>query len=350
MGPVASPDAKDTLNQELGERPQAPGPAATTGAGRTLAVDAGQTGTRAALVVAGRLAGPAGHGPGVQHLTSPAGIEHAVEGIRAAADRAGVARGGIGMVCLGLSGFADAAPQVERLAEALADRLGAERVAIASDVVTSYLGALGARPGVVVAAGTGSVALAADGRGAVALVDGWGHLLGDAGSGFAIGRAGLESALRAADGRGGSDALRVRAEAAFGRLDELPAVIYGDERPAQRVAAFARAVADAARAGDDTARALWALAACELARTATAAAERALGAAVPADVSWAGGLFAAEDLLRAPFARRLAERAPRLRLVAPGGTALDGARLLATPEAGRIFPGRIWTSDGSARP
>lgn len=307
--------------------------------GSTLAVDAGQTATRASVADGG----PAGHGPGVRHLRSPGGVEHAAEAIHAAAEQAHVS-GGVGVVCLGLSGFADAMPDLERLAAELARRLDAERVVIASDVVTSYLGALSLRPGVVVAAGTGSVALAADGRGGVAFVDGWGHLLGDAGSGFAIGRAGLASALRAVDGRGGSEALRARAEAAFGPLGQLPTAIYSGEEPARAIAAFAPAVADAAEAGDQAARAIWAAVAGELATTVVAAAERTFGADTPADVSWAGGLFAAEDLLREPFARRLAERAPRLRVVAPEGTSLDGARLLVAAEASGMFPGLIWAS------
>ena len=315
------------MEHELREPPVGAAPSI----GATLAVDAGQTATRAS-VVEGGLAGPTGHGPGVRHLQSPGGVEHAVTAIHAAAEQAGLP-GSVGVVCLGLSGFADALADLERLASELARRLGAARVVIASDVVTSYLGSLGLRPGVVLAAGTGSVALAADAGGTVAFVDGWGHLLGDAGSGFAIGQAGLASALRA------------RAEAGFGRLDELPAAIYGGEEPARRVAAFAEAVADAARAGDDDARAIWATAAGELTTTTVAAAERTFGAGMPADVSWAGGVFAAEDLLRAPFARLLAERAPRLRVVAPAGTSLDGAWLLVAPEASRIFPGLIWASE-----
>ena len=335
------------MEHELRERPQPPPVGAAAPMGPMVAVDAGQTATRAS-VVDGGLTGPTGHGPGVRHLQSPGGVEHAAAAIQAAARQAGL-HTSVGVVCLGLSGFADAMADRERLAAELARRLGAARVVIASDVVTSYLGALGLRPGVVAAAGTGSVALAADGGGTVASVDGWGHLLGDAGSGFAIGQAGLVSALRAVDGRGGSDALRAHAEAAFGPLDELPAAIYRGEGQAGRVAAFAEAVAGAARAGDDAARAIWATAAGELAGTVVAAAERTFGAGVPADVSWAGGLFAAEDLLRTPFARELAERAPRLRVVAPAGTSLDGARLLVAPEASRIFPGQIWAS-GAARP
>jgi glucosamine kinase len=332
---------EERVEHERRERLQPP-PVRTAA---TLAVDAGQTATRAS-VVDGGLTGLTGHGPGVRHLQSPGGVEHAAAAIHAAAEQAGLA-GAAGVVCLGLSGFADATPNLERLAAELARRLGAARILIASDVVTSFLGALGLRPGVVLAAGTGSVALAADGSGGVAFVDGWGHLLGDAGSGFAVGQAGLANALRAVDGRGGSEDLRARAEGAFGRLGELPTAIYGGEEPARRIAAFAPAVADAARAGDEAARAIWAAAAGELATTVAAAAERAFGAGLPADVSWAGGLFAAEDLLRAPFARRLAERAPRLRVVAPAGTALDGARLLVAPDASPMFPGLVW---GAARP
>lgn len=335
------------MSSEVRERRPPDPDRAATPRKATLAVDAGQTGTRAALV-RGIMAGPLGRGPGVRHLQSPGGVEHAAAAISSAAERAGLPSA-IDTVCVGLSGFVYHQGQLERLVTELRRRLQAARVVLASDVVTSYLGALGPRPGVVVAAGTGTVALAADGRGAVALVDGWGHLLGDAGSGFAIGRAGLASALRALDGRGGSEDLRVRAERLYGPLGELPTAIYGGEGPARRVAAFAEAVADAARAGDAIAREIWADAASELARTAVAAGERALGSDTTAEVSWAGSLFAAEDLLRAPFSRCLAERAPRLRLVSPAGSSLDGAARLAGPEVNAMFPGLVWAPEGPAR-
>ena len=107
------------------------------------------------------MAGPTGHG-GVRHLQSPGGAEHAVAAIHAAAQQAGLP-GGVGVVCLGLE-LAGATVDLERVASELARRLGAGRVVIASDVVTSYLGSLGLRPGVVLAAGTGGVALAANHR------------------------------------------------------------------------------------------------------------------------------------------------------------------------------------------
>src|SRR5207302_1139349 len=60
---------------------------------------------------------------------------------------------------------------------------------------------------------------------AVACVDGWGHLLGDAGSGFWVGRRGLDAALRAHDGRSGGSPLLARlVERDVGPLDRLPEI------------------------------------------------------------------------------------------------------------------------------
>ncbi len=55
--------------------------------------------------------------------------------------------------------------------------------------------------GVAVVAGTGSMAFARAADGRTARAGGWGPLLGDEGSGYAIALAGLRAAARAADGR-----------------------------------------------------------------------------------------------------------------------------------------------------
>ncbi|KOG91913.1 ATPase, partial [Streptomyces varsoviensis] len=69
----------------------------------------------------------------------------------------------------------------------------------------AYAGALGQRPGAVVAGGTGMIAIGSDlsREGGWRRADGWGHLLGDLGGGAWIGQAGLTAALRAHDGRTG---------------------------------------------------------------------------------------------------------------------------------------------------
>jgi glucosamine kinase len=301
-----------------------------------LAIDAGQTGTRARLGGGG----PVGEGPGVGHLGAPGQAERTADAICAAAEAAAAGPGGeVGLLVAGVTGYVDRPPVLERVARRIRAHLGPVGVVLASDVVTAFLGALGGRPGVVVAAGTGTVVLAAGERGAPAVVDGTGPLLGDAGSGFAIGRAGLDQALRAHDGRGGSLALRDAAQRALGPLPALPAAIQVGGAPVETIAGFARVVAEVARAGDPVARAIWREAGEELAASVAAAARRAFGPAPGADVSWTGRLFAADDLLGVAFRRALADRAPGLRPVAPVGTGLDGALALARPGAVERFPG-----------
>ncbi|WP_307829233.1 BadF/BadG/BcrA/BcrD ATPase family protein, partial [Streptomyces clavuligerus] len=141
---------------------------------------------------------------------------------------------------------------------------------LASDAVTAYAGALGQRPGAVVAGGTGMVALGTD-LTRWRRADGWGHLLGDCGGGAWIGRAGLEAALRAHDGReGGSPALLAAAESAFGPARELPDRVYPrPDRPAV-LASFAPEVGRCAADGDAVAARILALAARHVAEAAGA--------------------------------------------------------------------------------
>ena len=169
-----------------------------------LAVDAGQTRIRAALDE-GR-APRSASAPGVVRVGSAAGgacrraAAGGGRGARPLPDRAPPAAIGP----LGLRGAGPGATRPGRGRPSGAS-VGVERLAIATDGLTALLGAIGRRDGVVVAAGTGTACLGRRGD-RFAKVDGWGSLLSDAGSGFAIGRAGLDAALgrttAAADRRG----------------------------------------------------------------------------------------------------------------------------------------------------
>lgn len=319
-------------------------------------VDAGRTRFRAAVYDGSGGPRTSTDGPGLPDVADG----HGSAGSFAAAlapllARLVLPRRPLDVVCVGMTGVLRPGPAAAAVAEAVHELLPARRVLVTSDVVTGYCGAVGLGPGVVVAAGTGVIALAA-GPGGVARVDGWGYLLGDAGSGFEIGRRGLAAALRAHDGRGGSERLSELAAAAFGPLDEVVERVYGAGNPVGAVAAFAAQVADAARHGDRQARAIWEDAADEVAGTALAAAARALGPAPPAPdrtaaatgragagggegttgragdeatLSWTGGLFDAADLLLEPFLARVAAVRPELVARPPLGSALAGGRRLA---------------------
>jgi len=322
--------------------------------GRVLAIDGGRSGCRAAVV------GPEGResfgeGRGIPTLSGSEGLAGVVQAVGEATDRCQFNPETVTVVSAGLAGCLGSSQHAPALAEALARHLGIERVVLTGDVVTAYAGALGLQPGVVVAAGTGAVALAVAAD-AAARSDGWGHLLGDAGSGFWVGRRGLEQALRAHDGRGGSPLLAGLAECHIGPLDELPARVDGSVNPAAAVAAFAVQVAEAAARGDEVARSIWVEAAAELAATVAGCARRLFPAGASIPVSWSGGLFAAgrsQDggLLLDPFLQRLAELLPGAVPTPPAGDALAGATRLADAEGPGPLGRFVYdTGGGSARP
>jgi N-acetylglucosamine kinase-like BadF-type ATPase len=276
-------------------------------------------------------------------MGGPVGPDDVAAALLAAVDRLGPLPLPAPPLGVGLSGFEAAAEaDLSRVVELVRRRLDVPRVAIASDGLTSLLGALGDRDGAVVAAGTGTVCVARRGE-RLAKVDGWGTLLGDAGSGFAIGRAGLDSALRHADGRGGSEALLRAAERRYAPLPELPERIYGAAVPSRAVAAFAADVASEAAAGDEHAAAIMADAGGELALSACAALGRLFEPREPASASYAGNVFQAGPPLLEPFERELLRRRPATELLPPAGDALAGAALLAgLDNALRPEPGILW--------
>jgi N-acetylglucosamine kinase-like BadF-type ATPase len=300
-----------------------------------LAVDAGQTTIRAALAYDGR--GPrSAVAPGVVRVGPGAGPEVVSERLLAAVAELGPLPEPPPPAAIGLSGFeAMGGDDLRRLADSFRESVGVETLAIASDGLTALLGAIGRRDGAVVAAGTGTACLARRGE-RFAKVDGWGSLLSDAGSGFAIGRAGLDSALREHDGRGGSARLMEAARRHFGTVERMPERIYAAPVPTRAVAGFAADVARAAEDGDEHARAILNDAARELAVSACAAASRLFAPGDEVVISYAGSVFQAGELITEPFRREVEARRPGASVVDPAGDPLAGALLLA--ELGSELP------------
>ncbi|PRY00949.1 N-acetylglucosamine kinase-like BadF-type ATPase [Allonocardiopsis opalescens] len=317
-----------------------------------LAVDAGKSNVRAAVFVSAEPDGPepepaTGALPvqavqaarsvrgvtlagGPPNLVAPGGVaevwavlEEAWRGLAADVTR-------VDAVAVGLTGVRGPSPQAAELARLLRAATGAAHAIVCCDVLTGYLGALGARPGAVVAAGTGAVALGVPDDGPYAFVDGWGYLLGDGASSYTLGRRGLTAALRDADGRGPATALAARLAEHYGGPEDAVRAVYGSANPPRDIAAFATDVLGAAEAGDEVAAALVHRTVTELAELAAAALRRERGAG-PVPVSWHGSLFLADELVLRPFLAELAERVPDAVPVPPAGDGLDGARTLAAP-------------------
>ncbi|MCC3771473.1 BadF/BadG/BcrA/BcrD ATPase family protein [Streptomyces sp. UNOC14_S4] len=325
----------------------------TPAADLVLGVDSGGSGIRVALAPA-----QGGGPPLTWSCPSPAAVgaagvdargllEHVLPSARELLARAGADH--CAAACVGAAGIAALGTELHAvLPGALRAALGVRRLALASDAVTAYAGALGQRPGAVVAAGTGMIALGTDltRDGGWRRADGWGHLLGDCGGGAWIGRAGLEAAMRAFDGRpGGSDTLLARVSTVFGPPRELPGLLYPrTDRPAV-LASFAPEVARCAPADPVAARILReaarhiagaAAAVCpphrpdsgRMARLPEPTEEQGEADAT-CEVALTGGLFRMGAPLLAPLHEELQLQLPHARLVATEGTPLDGALRVA---------------------
>ncbi|MFG3408887.1 BadF/BadG/BcrA/BcrD ATPase family protein [Streptomyces sp. NPDC048142] len=333
--------------------PASPGPAGTgpPGAGApVLGVDSGGSGLRVALGRVGLpgalsttvCAEPVRTGPGgidAGHLLDqllPAARELLARAAVSAPDDAPT--GEIAALAIGAAGMATLGERLRaELPGALADALGVRRLALAADAVTAYAGAVGQRPGAVVAGGTGMIALGTD-LTEWHRADGWGHLLGDSGGGAWIGRAGLDAAMRAHDGRrGGSPALLDRLRAVFGPAEALPGLLYPrSDRPAV-LASFAPEVAACAGA-DPVAAGILRAAAGHIAEAAAAvcpAAARATTAGQDGEaggvgeVALTGGLFRMGDPLLLPLREELARLLPGARVTSAAGDPLTGALRIA---------------------
>src|SRR5690606_12096698 len=110
--------------------------------------------------------------------------------------------------------------------------------------------------GILLIAGTGSSAWARGVDGRTARAGGWGHLLGDEGSGYALGVAALRAVARAHDGRAPSTDLRdaVLRHANVAAPEAL--IAWAASAAKAEIAALAPCVAEAAAADDAVARAI----------------------------------------------------------------------------------------------
>ena len=242
----------------------APTPVRGTPVRYVAGVDGGGTGTRARLQdAAGRTlgegaAGASNLGQGIEQAW-----RHVQQALVAAFDNAGLPRVPPADIALGL-GLAGAGVLTRRAAFLQADP-GFALCVLENDGVTQLLGAHAGAPGLVVAAGTGSVAAACDADGRMRQAGGWGFPVGDEGSGAWLGLRAMAHAQAVLDGR---DAASGLSQSLFDEAgSDSPALLaFCATAGAPAYARLAPRVFAAAEAGCSTAKALLQAAADELLR------------------------------------------------------------------------------------
>jgi N-acetylglucosamine kinase-like BadF-type ATPase len=206
---------------------------------------------------------------------------------------------------------------------------------VVNDVVGAWAAATGGAPGVGVISGTGSNVLGVGPHARPWRAGGWGHVLGDEGSGYWLSVQSIKAALRERDGSGPVTALSAAAVRFFGvsRIEALASLVYSKPLSKGELAAFAAETARAANDGDRVALDLYERAASELGKQVKAVIrETALQGEFP--VGLIGGAFKAGAVFIEPLRRTIHELAPRARIAEVSMAPVGGCVLLAARAAG----------------
>jgi N-acetylglucosamine kinase-like BadF-type ATPase len=232
-------------------------------------------------------------------------------------------------------------------AAGLADRAS---IWAGNDALNALAGGLEDRPGILLICGTGSVCFGRNAAGETWRAGGWGHLIDDAGSAYALVKAALLAATRAADGRGPSTVLTAMARQQL-RLADLREVYRrihaGGGNRAEMAALAPLVVAAADEANDAEALSILRTGAGHLAEMVSTVCRR-LGLDSP-ELYLTGGLIDQAASYRQLFLDALALSISKYSLAAGGYPPVLGAVLLAVGHATGKHPGtsflnqlRVW--------
>ena len=333
-----------------------------TDARYVMGVDGGATKTLAAVL---DLSALEGKGEKVLHLghggpsnEDAVGAQAAVEALLGAADEA-LERAGIEAIELGAAVLAIAGTDTEDI-ERNVRAARTDGWIVVNDVVAAWATATGVGPGVAAIAGTGSNVFGVNldgGETRAWRAGGWGHLLGDEGSGHWLGVQSIKAGLRDREASGPPTSITETAPSFFGvaSIEAVAALVYSKPLTKGEIAAFAIETARLAEQGDAVACGLYERGAHELSEQIAAViretglGERdASGAAREFPVGLIGSAWKAGRVFLDPLTHAIHEYAPGARVelvdMAPvGGSLLLAARacgrseVIASPELSRLL-------------
>jgi N-acetylglucosamine kinase-like BadF-type ATPase len=283
-----------------------------------LAIDSGGTKTVAWLVECSEPGHPVevvgrGKSKGANPLSVgfDAATRAVSEAIAQARTESGSPDARIDRAILSIAGAANADVRDALIKWAHAARI-AQQVAIVSDFLPVLAAGTSDCVGVALVSGTGSSAFARNADGRTARCGGWGYLLGDEGSGYALGRAALRLTLHALETGKGQGALGRTILAALGAqsVSEVTHAVYGSSDVRAKVASIAPFVIAAADIADPRSLSILDSAARDLAELVARAARSLDLAAGSLQVAVSGGVLVNSQPLRERLQTELRELAP----------------------------------------
>lgn len=303
-----------------------PGIQDNTGAGYFLGIDGG--GSKTLAVVVDEHGAERGRARAGSSNYAAVGLEVAIGHMYEAAEGAARAAGAllpVAAVWLGLAGIDSLhahgllLPHLQGLAQYIRLTNDAELV----------LGGLEGMVGVALIAGTGAIALGRNAQGEARRAGGWGHVLGDEGSGYDIGRCALQAVMRASDGRGEATALlpAILSEWEVADTSDILARVYPTTHKAV-IARLSPLVLRVAEAGDRVASDIVSRAADELALAASTVGSALGFGSAQLPLALGGGLLLHEHAFREDVLRRIRGRQALGVVALVAEPALSAARAL----------------------
>ena len=198
---------------------------------------------------------------------------------------------------------------------------------IFGDHQAALYGAHGQGRGMILIAGTGSICYGMDGKGGEARTGGWGHLIDDEGSGYALGREVLSAVVQAEDGRIAPTCMR---KAVFELLEietiqELIQFVYSPDTGKKEIAALAPIVMLGLEAGEEAAYAIIDKAANKLAEMVFPVAEKLQ--MEDGELAFCGSVITKNDVLIKKLKHKIGVKYPGLQCIQPEQDAAYGAAL-----------------------
>lgn len=294
-----------------------------------LAIDAGATSSKYSLYQRGKDPVEVGVFRGLNYTESGAeGVRAFSKSVREIADKFPNLRY-IGAAVAGI-GRPDIRPRaLENFSAAFAEFRIAADLYLFHDGEAALWAGLGKGTGVIVSAGTGSIAFGRTPDGREIRCGGWGSIAGDEGSAYWIARQGLSYVLKAHDGRRPPtmmSPLFVRA-CGIASADELVSWLHRRGRSKEDIAGLSRLVSQASEGGDQAATEIMGCASVELAELA-AAALRSFSASGPWEIALCGSIFRELTRVRGEVKRRIEAEFPGASVTDAAFDPREGAALL----------------------
>lgn len=223
--------------------------------------------------------------------------------MQAAIENARLQPADIQAVCIGVAG-ASAEHSADWLGQVVGPIIPNAKIRPSADQEIALMGAHGKREGILILAGTGSVAYGVNPVGQAAVVGGWGYLLGDEGGGYWLGLSALKAISQASERRAAKTTLTeiVLHELNLEKPRDLIRWLYAQSRNAE-IAQLAPLVIEQAEVGDRIASGLIAEAIQHLIGHVTALRETLNFPDAP--IAFAGGLLTHPNVLSSGLCRHL---------------------------------------------